>query len=103
MKTFIEVETLQAGQPRAYADSETVFTVKLEHIVLYGPDKGQRKPMTHWDKDVKAFAQTPYAKLGGGWVDEGDPAMNWASTKLVSIQLVEPGMFRVHTRTAFTD
>lgn len=98
-KTFIEVEILRAGQPRPYADRETVYTVKLEHIVLYGPDKGQRKPMTHWDKDLKAFEKTDYAQLGGGWVVDGD----WASTKLVSIQLLEPGKFQVHTRAAFTD
>lgn len=99
MKTFIEIETIRSGQPRAYADHERVYTVKIEHELLYGPNKGQRVP---WDYATpEEFQQSQFAKLGGGWVDEGEG--DWASTRLVRITKLEPGKFQVHTRAAFTD
>jgi len=53
MATQYTVICHRAGQPRAYADSEYVYTLKIEQEVGYGDSKGQMKPWVYLG-DVEA-------------------------------------------------
>lgn len=44
MKTVYTVTVLRSDQPRPYADTEREYSIKCEHEVLYGTDKGKMEP-----------------------------------------------------------
>ncbi len=48
MKVNYEVTTLRAGQPRAYADSEYEYVIKITSEDQYGPNKGAMSPYIYY-------------------------------------------------------
>ena len=118
MKTYIEVESVQSGQPRAYSDSEYVS------IVTFRRDDGRMKD---WLEEKGLPLITPYyvtremalkvARAFEDYQEEGDPGFCWASRQLVSFEAMDPtpsgergpasqgrsDRWRIHVRAAFTD
>jgi hypothetical protein len=118
-KRYIEVENLQSGQPRPYADHEFV------DVLTFTRDDGRRP---EW-LDKNGLPQiVPYyvdqhfafaiAKQFCSFVEKGDPNANWASRFLVSFDRLPPtppsqsdfqvredssDKWKIHVRSLFTD
>lgn len=99
----IEVEVLQSGQPRAYADTVYNTRVTFTYQVLYGPEKGLWVPWIWFDqpdrkeKLLACLREMPQA----GYVEP--PYKNWASTRLDSLTNPSPGVWEIRTHSSYTD
>lgn len=95
------IETLASGQPRPYADSI------YRHRITYewqGPFslKGEAKdaPFILCEKMNEQIVRRD-CKHFSGWMEEGEG--DWASTRLVYLKQVSPGVWEWETRAAYTD
>lgn len=74
-KVFYEVETLRAGQPRPYADTENEYLIKVTRTIDWGPRKGTVEPWLVGGDIEKRIQQEEAARqagtmLGGQQPDE---------------------------------
>ena len=88
------VETLAAGQPRAYADTRYHYRVTFEWVPWLGSTEFE--PCT-WHENIV----THYLRAIQGWKNEGEG--DWASPRLKFLKNPEPGVWEFMVVEAFTD
>lgn len=104
MKTYVEIDHVQGGQPRPYADHEYV------HVLTFTQDDGRRKdyleanglPLVRplYVDEAKAHA---IARIFCPYLDRTDPEANWASRFLVSFEKYDPTPYLVGEGTAYVE
>lgn len=104
------VETLAAGQPRAYADTIHHVRVTFEQNVPWGEDPAKRNT---WQPKANMTEEAVKSKLKNlmcGFTDFKYPAEgversmeNHYRTRLDWLKEVEPGIWEFHTTSPFTD
>lgn len=86
-KKIIEIETIRAGQPRAYADSEYEAIIRFwqnegaGNRRLFYPKVGQQYGLRN-DQDTINYAKELFKNHVETFKEEGDPDRNWASGRL---------------------
>lgn len=98
MKRRYTVETLRAGQPRKYADSEYVYRVTIEHQGNAGLSDKNAPFIPHPELDPKLATET-IRGLVGGWVDH--EALGHRSLR--SCRMVAPGVWEVVLISPYCD
>lgn len=98
----ITVETLQAGQLRAYADTTRHVRITFEHKDWKAPHDWLPREIT--EEEVRAIA--PHLKCG--WTDfdytKAEHSMeNYFRTRLDWLRKVSKGVWEFHTTSAYTD
>lgn len=103
----IEAEILRSGQPRPYADSETVGRITITRLQQYGPQKGEWAPCSSWDetwnkddtedKPIRDLLRQCHI----GFTDT--PPADWASTRLNYLKQISVGVWEFRTISPCTD
>lgn len=96
-KARYTVETLQAGQPRAYADSVYHYRVTIEWQGLEGyKNKDAPFKLHDWSPDI---VKSKLRSLTHNWKD--DP--KWWEPKLDYIKRISEGVYEVRIIQAYND
>jgi hypothetical protein len=113
-KRRVTVEIIRSGQPRAYADTETLARLTFEKQPQYGPGSKdpdapfeprtyKQQPMI--DMMIRETVKPAIKALVGNFYEETDidPRPDWASPMLKRLIEVEPGVWEVLIVSAYTD
>lgn len=101
------IETLAAGQPRAYADTIHHVRVTLEHVPYDGGSDGGWQPNANLDvepvKKILAGLQCGFTGFTYPPADREKTIEDYYRTRLDWMKSTAPGVWEFHTTSAYTD